>query len=370
MINMDQQKIEEVEKIYYCYKAVNKVNGKHYIGFATNPQNRWRQHKNYAKNGKGYIFHDAIRKHGWENFEFEIICCGKNKQEMLEFVEPVLIDQYQSNISQHGYNMHKKVFGASFRSTDTRRKRTPEEREILSEIHIKRFKENPEHKLKIKEGLKIYYENGGTHGMQGKKHSEESLKKMSETTKAMITDEQKEQCRQMSIDSWQNPEQRESKLKRIQNPSLETRDKMSKAKKGKPTPITVEQSHSPEAIEKRRAKMIGRKPSDEIRLKRAQGVKDAWTDERKQQYSESQKGHKFLTESSKEKIGNATRHFNFKVTHPDGYEEIIVSLSPFCENHGIKPDTARAASHTGRYIKSGYTFLKIPINTIDSLSAE
>jgi group I intron endonuclease len=108
-------------KIYYCYKATNDVNGKIYIGFATNPQMRWREHKRDADKGKGYIFHQAIRKHGWEHFHFEVVCCGRDKLAMLEFVEPALIEQYQSGIHQHGYNMNRKVMGAVGRVVDKRK---------------------------------------------------------------------------------------------------------------------------------------------------------------------------------------------------------------------------------------------------------
>jgi group I intron endonuclease len=92
-------------KIYYCYRATNKDNGRVYIGFATDPQARWREHKRDAEKGRGYVFHDAIRKHGWDAFSFEILCCGKNKRDMLEYVEPALIEQYHSSVDQDGYNI-------------------------------------------------------------------------------------------------------------------------------------------------------------------------------------------------------------------------------------------------------------------------
>jgi group I intron endonuclease len=119
-------------KIYYCYKATNDVNGKTYIGFAGDPLQRWREHKRDAEKGRGYIFHEAIRKYGWDHFQFEVICCGKDKQVMLEYVEPILIDQYHSSIGEHGYNIHRKVLGASFsnksRSLETRRKMSEAQR--------------------------------------------------------------------------------------------------------------------------------------------------------------------------------------------------------------------------------------------------
>ena len=92
-------------KIYYCYKATNIVNGKVYIGFAGSPKQRWSQHKRDAEQCKGFALADAIRKHGWTAFEFEVICCGRDKREMLEHIEPALIEQYQSRITQNGYNV-------------------------------------------------------------------------------------------------------------------------------------------------------------------------------------------------------------------------------------------------------------------------
>lgn len=47
---------QESCKIYYCYKATNQINGKVYIGFAADPEQRWREHKRDADKGKGYIF--------------------------------------------------------------------------------------------------------------------------------------------------------------------------------------------------------------------------------------------------------------------------------------------------------------------------
>jgi group I intron endonuclease len=113
------------------------VNGKVYIGFAGDPEQRWRKHKNDAEKGRGYVFHQAIRKHGWHNFVFEVLCCGKDKRAMLEHVEPQLIQQYRSSIGDHGYNMHRKVIGASGRAVDRRIRRKPcsdETRRKLSEV--------------------------------------------------------------------------------------------------------------------------------------------------------------------------------------------------------------------------------------------
>ena len=98
----------ETCKVYYCYKATNRINGRGYIGFATNPQTRWRNHKRDAELGRGFVFHAAIRKYGWGAFEFEVLCCGKDKREMLGFVEPLLIEQHHTLVPQ-GYNVYRKA---------------------------------------------------------------------------------------------------------------------------------------------------------------------------------------------------------------------------------------------------------------------
>lgn len=136
----------ETRKVYYCYKATNQVNGKVYIGFATDPEKRWSQHKRDAEQGRGYIFHQAIRKHGWNNFKFEILCCGLDKRSMLEHVEPQLIQQYNSSIP-HGYNMHKKVVGAVGRTPDKRIRRKRYSDEVKAAIG-ERMKENAHRKGK------------------------------------------------------------------------------------------------------------------------------------------------------------------------------------------------------------------------------
>jgi len=57
--------------IYIVYKATNRVNGKNYIGYTNNLEQRKRRHLSSSnnKNDKGYFshFHCAIRLYGWKN---------------------------------------------------------------------------------------------------------------------------------------------------------------------------------------------------------------------------------------------------------------------------------------------------------------
>jgi group I intron endonuclease len=95
--------------IYSIYKATNINNGKVYIGFTSNLANRKFRHKHYALQ-KQVInhFYTAIRKHGWENFKWEIIYQSKDRFHCLNIMEKYFIEEYRSFIGfsdNCGYNM-------------------------------------------------------------------------------------------------------------------------------------------------------------------------------------------------------------------------------------------------------------------------
>lgn len=93
-----------MEKKYYIYKHINKINGKIYIGQTNqDPERRWRP------DGSGYKdspkFWQAILKYGWNNFDHEIIEIVDNsdlanKQEIYWIA---YYDTYDND--EKGYNM-------------------------------------------------------------------------------------------------------------------------------------------------------------------------------------------------------------------------------------------------------------------------
>ena len=85
------------------YKAVNKVNGKVYIGQTRNSL-EWRKTRHYraARSGKITKFYNAIRKYGEDAFEFSVVCRVYSKEE-LNRLETYYIQQYDS--IKNGYNM-------------------------------------------------------------------------------------------------------------------------------------------------------------------------------------------------------------------------------------------------------------------------
>lgn len=113
--------------IYSIYKATNNINGKIYIGFDSNWPNRKTAHKrNSERNLKANTkFYNAIRKHGWENFGWEIIYQSTDGIHCLNIMEPHFITE--NNSMTLGYNMTPGGDGkrkGSVESLETRNKKS------------------------------------------------------------------------------------------------------------------------------------------------------------------------------------------------------------------------------------------------------
>lgn len=88
------------------YKFTNKINNKAYIGQSVNIEHRRQQHISsayYSKsNTYNTVFHQAIRKYGSENFNFEILTICKIEE--LDILEKYYI-QRENSMVPNGYNM-------------------------------------------------------------------------------------------------------------------------------------------------------------------------------------------------------------------------------------------------------------------------
>ena len=119
--------------IYSIYKATNKINGKVYIGFDSNWPNRKKTHKSKYKQ-INLKFYDAIKKYGWDKFDWELIYQSKDGQHCLNIMEPHFIEDYDS--FNNGYNMTlggEGVLGLKGeKSPWYGRKHTPESKEKIS----------------------------------------------------------------------------------------------------------------------------------------------------------------------------------------------------------------------------------------------
>lgn len=85
--------------IIYCYK--NKINGKRYIGQTINPQQRKSAHISDSTH-IDTKFYRAVRKYGWDNFEYEILAESEDRN-VLDKLEVDFIKSFNS--IENGYNI-------------------------------------------------------------------------------------------------------------------------------------------------------------------------------------------------------------------------------------------------------------------------
>lgn len=91
--------------IHSIYRFVNQNNNKVYIGYTSNWDSRLRDHQTrYSK--LNTAFYHAIRKHGWNNFTYDIIYQSLDKEHTHSVMEEYFIREYNSHVDNgHGYNM-------------------------------------------------------------------------------------------------------------------------------------------------------------------------------------------------------------------------------------------------------------------------
>lgn len=99
--------------MYLIYQAINKNNGKFYIGkTSTTLKLRIARHRKAVfKENSNLYFHNALRKYGFDNFHWKIIDTTENKL-YINFLEKWYIAQHRSFGSDtvnydktYGYNM-------------------------------------------------------------------------------------------------------------------------------------------------------------------------------------------------------------------------------------------------------------------------
>jgi group I intron endonuclease len=162
---------------------INKVNGKRYIGKTIDFNRRYKEHLEDNKS----LLERAINKYGIENFDIVILCKDIEDKEELNELERYYI-QYYNTLTNDGYGYNLAIGGNGGDVTSQWSEQRREEfRQKMSEI----TKGRPSHmKGKCGELHHLY----GTHRTEqtkekirqantGRKHTEEELKKMSETIK-------------------------------------------------------------------------------------------------------------------------------------------------------------------------------------------
>lgn len=133
----------------YIYKITNTVTGKCYIGESKekNVERRWKEHIRLINQNKGCpALRDAVKKHGWDKFKFEviIICFDEDRY----FYEKDYIKKFNSKVP-NGYNITDGGEGGGFIG----KTHNEEVRKRLSEAS-KKFYSNPENRKAASERAK------------------------------------------------------------------------------------------------------------------------------------------------------------------------------------------------------------------------
>lgn len=108
-----------MNKKYYIYKHTNKINNKVYIGqTCQKPEYRWNHGEGYKGSPR---FYSAIKSYGWDNFEHEILYENLTYEEA-NIKEKELIQEFQSNKEEFGYNLDDGGSKHKIISKETRKK--------------------------------------------------------------------------------------------------------------------------------------------------------------------------------------------------------------------------------------------------------
>jgi group I intron endonuclease len=148
----------------YIYTIKNLVNGKMYVGqtIQSNPKMRWYAHCDMMRKGKKSYLYDSMRKHGLENFLWQVVDTASSIEHLNE-----LETAWANTLKKQGIVLYNN------RETGNNKRHSQESIEKMRAVHKLR------HATQIIGGWKR--RDGGP--MCGKKHSSETKNKMSESGK-------------------------------------------------------------------------------------------------------------------------------------------------------------------------------------------
>ncbi len=283
-------------QIALIYVLTNTVNGKRYVGFTTDLKKRLWKHKSVAKGDENqWALYSAIRKHGWEAFQCEVVACSKDVEYAQNVLEGWFIKQLQTySNTGHGYNM---TFGGEGALGTIK---SPEARAISSRCQKGRVRSEQE-RLNHLQGVR----RGKDHPFFGKTHSGEIRERMIQGRRSCV--------RRKPV--W----------------SAESRLEVSLRFKGKPIPA------------ERVARVAAAHRGKPGRL---------WTEEQKRRRSEMIMGHEVTPETLRKIIlSRAEKVVYFRSADGKIYE--TASVSALATAFG-KPQGLAETVRTGRIVKKGF----------------
>lgn len=264
----------------YSITCLNTL--KVYIGSAVDIKRRWNWHKTALRRSQHHsiLLQRAWHKYGEHEFVFLVLelCPPQN----VVTREQAWLDALAPYNPQRGYNIAKDANAPS-----KGRKHTAEHKAKIGVASLGRHR-TEEEKAKISAAHK------------GRKHTAAARANMSAAQVGKThTAEHKAKIGAASREAWQKPEYREKLMKRLQNPSPDTRAKISAA-------------------------LTGRACTPEAKAKIA-----------------------------------AKNSLAYVVTAPDGTEITVQNLTQFCRDHGLSPANLGATSRGLRNHHKGWKCRKI-----------
>ena len=162
---------------YIVYKTTNLINGKFYIGTHKTVD----MHDDYL--GSGKLLKKAIDKYGAVNFKKEIMFVFDNPEEMFAKEAEIVTEEFLSD--NNTYNLKIGGFGG-FDYVNSLIDQSWKAKNGAESYHMSKVKNDPDYRkklnLSVSERLKTWHKEGKitAPNWKGKKHTEESKKKIGE----------------------------------------------------------------------------------------------------------------------------------------------------------------------------------------------
>ena len=157
------------------YLLRNKVNGKGYVGQTRRTlEERWKEHAKPSQRKDGLALHNAIRKHGREAFERQVLNTALNL-DALNLLERFWIKELRT-LRPGGYNLTNGGDGGFMRSVETRRRMSLAQ---IGNQKSKGFKHSAESRAKMSEAQRGNQKAKGWKNLLGYHHTPETKARIS-----------------------------------------------------------------------------------------------------------------------------------------------------------------------------------------------